>query len=135
MKVYEFWPSDFLHIFRQAGISLKTPPAYGEDCSLDQKSASGQYPVLLSPQRNVEYVIQNDDPMPNQIPFSATVDPDVATLFWFVNDRFVGSGPAKKTFFWQATSGKFMLRVVDDSGRLISSSFRVLLFNHVATPL
>ncbi|PCJ32829.1 MAG: penicillin-binding protein 1C [Gammaproteobacteria bacterium] len=126
MKVYEFWPSDFLHIFQQAGISLKTPPAYAANCSLDQTSSSGQSPVIRSPQSNLEYVLQHDNPLSNQIPFTATVDPDAKTLYWFINDRFIAKSNADKPFFWQAEVGEFTIRAVDDSGRASSGRFKVV---------
>jgi penicillin-binding protein 1C len=129
LKVYEFWPSDFLNIFRQAGISLKSPPPYSSDCSLNQKSASGQHPVILSPQSTLEYVIRSDSETGNQVPLSAVVDPDAEKLFWFINDSFIGTAKAGNTLFWNATSGHHIVRVVDDSGRSDSSQFTVSNIN------
>src|SRR6266404_950951 len=30
--IYEFWPSDLLKIFKQAGVQRRTPPAYDASC-------------------------------------------------------------------------------------------------------
>ncbi|MCP4627973.1 MAG: penicillin-binding protein 1C, partial [bacterium] len=90
MKIYEFWPSDLLHIFQMAGISLKVPPQYKDDCSLNEKSASGQTPVIRSPQATITYALQSHRLEQERIPFSAVVDADVKTLYWFVGNRFVG---------------------------------------------
>lgn len=125
-KVYEFWPSDFLYIFRQAGISLKTPPRYSSTCSLQQKSSSGQKPVIRSPQTTLKYVIRSSDETSQQIPFSAVVDPDVENLYWFVNDKYIGSANREKQLIWNANSGNYNVRVVDDSGRAASVEMSVI---------
>ena len=131
MKTFEFWPSDFLHLFRQAGVSLKTPPQYSTACSLDQKSRSGQTPVITSPQATIEYVIQSITPeqtsnSSRKIPFSAIVDPNVETLYWFVNSTYVGSSKGGEPFIWNAFNGEHSVRVVDDFGRSTSRTVKVL---------
>lgn len=131
MKTFEFWPSDFLHLFRQAGISLKTPPQYSTACSLDQKSRSGQTPVITSPQATIEYVIQSITPEQSnnanrEIPFSAIVDPDVKTLYWFVNSTYVGNSKGGEPFIWNASNGEYSIRVVDNFGRSASRTIKVL---------
>lgn len=125
-KVFEFWPSDFLRIFNQAGILLKTPPKYDPKCDLNQKSNSGQSPVIRSPQSQIEYVIRSEVVDGNYIPFSATVDSDVESLFWFVNGKFVGSAKQGTAFIWHASNGKHSVRVVDDSGRAASKVISVI---------
>ncbi|VAW64595.1 Multimodular transpeptidase-transglycosylase [hydrothermal vent metagenome] len=129
MRVFEFWPSDFLQIFQQAGISLKTPPGYLKACDLDQKSSSGILPVITSPQTSIEYVIESDEAAKNQIPFMATVDPDVEKLYWFVNGKYEGASEKGEAFIWQAGNGRFKVRVVDDAGRAASSVVKVLMLH------
>jgi len=125
-KIFEFWPSDFLHIFNQAGISLKTPPKYEPECSLDKKSSSGQKPTITSPQSGIDYVIQSDNISNNKIPFSAIVDSDVERVFWFVNGKYVGSSNQGDKFIWQASNGKYTIRAVDDAGRAASKNINVV---------
>lgn len=125
MKVFEFWPSDFLQIFQQAGISLKSPPAYVASCTLDQKGMSGLNPVIISPQPSLEYIVRSGNTTNNQVPFTAVVDPDVDKLFWFIDGAFAGSSRRSKPFLWNATSGHYVVRVVDDSGRSASTELKV----------
>jgi len=129
VKVYEFWPSDFLRIFNQAGIKLKTPPKYMSGCSMDQKSASGQMPVITSPQNTVEYVVNLNSDESNLIPLVATVDPDVDQIYWFVDGKYVGNSIGRQAFLWQARPGSFQVRAVDDSGRGASKRFVVSQVN------
>ncbi len=123
-KVYEFWPSDFLHIFQMAGISLKFPPEYGVGCDLNDKSMSGQNPVIKSPQHDVTYVLRSDLPDQDRIPLSAVVDTDAKELFWFINGSYVGKANRNKVFFWQSKIGDFSVTVVDDHGRAARGFFK-----------
>ena len=125
MQVYEFWPSDLLRIYHLAGISLKTPPPFKSNCSLDDISASGQDPIIQSPQATVTYALQSQKLGDEKIPFTAIVDSDVRKLYWFVDNRFVGNVEKGQPFFWKPINGKFNVRVVDDHGRAAEQNMRV----------
>ena len=125
MTMFEFWPSDLLAIFRTAGISLKGPPLFAEACSLDQRAASGQTPVITSPQPNLVYAMRSEQPLNFQIPFSAVADGDVQVLYWFVGNRYVGVSEPNRPLMWTPQSGTFDIRVVDDHGRAAYNSMRV----------
>jgi penicillin-binding protein 1C len=124
-RVFEFWPSDLQHIFRQAGIAIKSPPEYESDCLLDEKSASGMAPVIRSPIAGVSYRLRSDAIDEETIPFSASVDADVKALFWFVDDRYAGKVAGGETFFWRPESGDFTVRAVDDQGRAAQREIHV----------
>ena len=119
-KIYEFWPSDFLRIFEQAGISLKTPPAYERQCKLSGLSYSGKKPVITAPQRTVEYYIRLGREKDRQIPLKAVTDPDVKKLHWFVGQTYLDTVKPSQTLLWRAKPGRFNIRAVDDSGRASS---------------
>jgi penicillin-binding protein 1C len=51
------------------------------------------------------------------IPFQAVCDADVRQLYWFVNNRYVGTSRPGQPLFWPAQSGRFAVRGVDDHGR------------------
>lgn len=125
MRVFEFWPSDFLHIFNQAGVSLRTPPPYESTCKLNDKSSSGQMPVITSPQSTLEYAIRVEHEQDRQIPLKAVVDANVESLHWFVDGSYVGSAKNGEPLLWRANAGEFQVRAVDDSGRSASKRMRV----------
>lgn len=133
MKVYQFWPSDFLAIFRQAGIALKTPPDYepvladreSGDCGIDQKSTAGQIPIITSPQTSVEYIVRMSSSEKNRIPLKATIDPDVKKVHWFIERQYIGTTAADSLLFWDAKPGSYQLNVVDDAGRSASKMVSV----------
>lgn len=117
LRVFEFWPSDLQRIFLQAGVSLKKSPLFDGDCDLDARSSSGMPPLIQLPAAHIEYRLRSENLDTEQIPFNAVADGDVRQLFWFVDDRYVGSSKAGETFFWSPSSGNFIVRVVDDHGR------------------
>jgi penicillin-binding protein 1C len=126
MAVFAFWPSDLLAVFHAAGISLKAPPPFAENCSLDQQAASGQAPVITSPQSQLVYAMRSGHSSPRrQIPFSAVADGDVRRLYWFVDNRYVGRSSPERPFMWSPQSGTFAVRVVDDHARAAHTSLKV----------
>ncbi|MEZ4484684.1 MAG: hypothetical protein R2864_08815 [Syntrophotaleaceae bacterium] len=125
LRVFEYWPSDLQRIFRQAGLALKTPPPFEADCDLDTQSGSGAPPQIQSPTAHIEYRLRSENLDTERIPFSAVADGDVQQLFWFVDDRYVGSSRAAETFVWSPASGDFTVRVVDDHGRADRRALRV----------
>ncbi len=112
---YEFWSSDFLRIFKQAGITFEKPPRYAKSCGLDDIAMQGNAPKIRKPISNLRYVYKSGEE--NKIPFSAVVDTDVKKLFWFVSGKYVGSNKVGEIFLWPSKPGKFEVTVVDDLGR------------------
>lgn len=125
MRVFEFWPSDLLSIFRTAGIALKAPPPFDEDCHLDQQAASGLPPAITSPQPGLVAAMNSESSNTRQVPFLAVADGDVKRLYWFVDHRYVGASPPGQPLMWTARSGTFDVRVVDDHGRAASTGLTV----------
>lgn len=124
-RVFEYWPSDLQRIFRQAGVSLKAPPDFAPDCDLETQSQAGAPPTIQSPVVHIEYRLRSETLDKDKIPFSAVADGDVRQLFWFVDNRYVGTSKAGEPFFWSPASGNFTVRVVDDHGRADHRLLRV----------
>ena len=112
--VYEFWPSDMLRLFRQAGMPRRAAPPLPSCVADDHTDA----PRLASPLRNVAYTLRHSAPQ-ETIALEAHVAGDVQRVFWFdgsalVGARRVADGPLP----WRpATSGIQLIRIVDDHGR------------------
>ncbi|MCP3869395.1 MAG: penicillin-binding protein 1C, partial [Gammaproteobacteria bacterium] len=125
MVVYEFWPSDLLALFRAAGIPRKVPPPFEADCALAIRSTTGSVPDITSPDSRIVYSLRTGQRSSERIPFSAITDADTNTLYWFVDDSFVGSAPHAEVLFWKPRVGDFEVRAVDDHGRAALAQFRV----------
>lgn len=129
MEVYEFWPSDLLAVFRAAGIARKLLPPLEEGCPLIMAGNSGAAPEIRTPDSHIVYTLRSDHREEERIPFSAVADADANTLYWFVDERYVGSVPRGKRLFWQPSIGSFDVRVVDDHGRAAATMMEVKLVN------
>lgn len=116
-KVYEFWPSDLLAVFRDAGIARRLPPPFAPGCQKQGYSVAGPKPDITSPLDKVSYIYRASDEKAQTIAFSAITDADVRTLFWFLNESYLGKTEAGVPYYWNSRPGQFTVRVVDDHGR------------------
>jgi penicillin-binding protein 1C len=126
-EVYEFWPSDMLAIFRQAGIPRRVPPPYGPECRGGGTVVKGVGPQITSPQRSVTYSLRARGLARERIPLTAGTDADTRTVYWFVNERYLGASPSGEPFFWQPVPGRFVVRAVDDQGRADAREVKAVL--------
>lgn len=124
-EVFEFWPSDLLRLFRQAGISRRVPPPFAPGCGLTERASRGAPPSISSPLAGVTYYARPGEREP--IPFSASADADARELWWFVDGALVGRAAAGKPFFWTPRPGRALVRVVDDQGRADARELEVSL--------
>jgi penicillin-binding protein 1C len=127
-EVYEFWPSDLLAIFRQAGVVRRLPPPFLKQCTLEQQGG-GAAPRIASPSEVITYTLRADRLAAERIPFEAVSDADVNTLYWFVDKRLVGQARAGEPLFWPAAAGDYTVSVLDDHGRAAETRMQVRLVN------
>jgi len=112
--VYEYWPSDLMRLFTQAGVPRRAPPT--GDCG--SASIGGTPPAISAPVRGAAYVMRASQPDRNVVPLAATAEGGVNTLYWFANDSFVTAGKPGAALPWKpAKPGRYLLRVVDEHGR------------------
>ena len=116
-EVFEFWPSDILKLFRQAGISIRRPPQWSGDCSMDTQTASGIAPQISSPSSGLTYYVRPHRLEDEQIALQATTDSDVEWVYWFANDRFIAKVRRDESYFWRPELGEYNILAVDDLGR------------------
>ncbi len=116
-EVYEFWSSDLIAIFRQAGIPRRVPPPYEPGCRMEEVSSRGSGPQITSPRDGVVYSLRAGSLKDERVPFTAVTDADTKTIHWFVSEEYLGSSDSGKTFFWTPKPGRFVVRAVDDHGR------------------
>ena len=116
VEVYEFWPSDLQQVFAQAGIPRRKPPQNPSCTGAGQ--AAGDPPQITSPLRGSTYALRLQQQGMERIAFTVTADADTRTLYWFVDDAYIGSSKPGESLFWQPpAAGKYNVRVVDDHGR------------------
>ena len=122
-EVFEFWPSDVLRLFAEAGMPRRQPPA---PASCQQNATVGLAPHINSPLSNTTYTLRAARVGSETIPLAATTDGDVRTVHWFVDDAYVGTSRPDVAVSWTpGRSGEFTIRAVDDQGRADSRALRV----------
>jgi penicillin-binding protein 1C len=112
-EVFEFWPSDMLTLFREAGMPRRTPPAL-PSCAAD---SAADAPSIASPLRNVRYALREG--ATETIALDASVAAGVRQVFWFDGLALIGTRAADAGALpWRPSSpGLHLIRVVDDHGR------------------
>lgn len=125
MQVFEFWPSDLMQAFAQAGIPRRRPPA-NADCADLADVGIGDPPRIQSPLRSTAYVLRLSKPEASAIELRATVDADVSRVFWFADGSYIATTAAGVSGQWIPTrEGRFRLSAVDDHGRADSRPVQV----------
>ncbi len=113
-EVFEFWPSDMLNLFREAGVPRRTPPALPA-CAVEDRTEA---PRIASPLRNVTYALRLSAPG-DRIALDASVAGDVQRIFWFDGSALIGvRAVSEGALPWRpAAAGVHLVRAVDDRGR------------------
>src|SRR5204862_2026295 len=113
-EVFEYWPSDMLKLFRQAGMPRRVPPVLPDCAAGDPADA----PRIASPLRNVNYTLRKGS-SDEVISLEANVAADVRSVFWFDGSALIGKlAVSDGALAWRpATSGAHLIRVIDDDGR------------------
>ncbi len=126
-EVFEFWPSDMLKIFEEAGIPRRLPPPPCPDCPVDITASTGNPPKIISPANRLTYVISSAGEENRGIVFRAVTDADVREVYWLLDESYVGKSKSGEGFVWTAKPGDYVLRAVDDRGRSDSEKLKVSL--------
>jgi penicillin-binding protein 1C len=126
-EIYEFWPSDLLRLFRQAGIPRRLPPQENPQCARLSSNSQGVEPRIVSPQTGIAYSLRAHTVGKQTIPLIAVTDADARSVFWFINEKFLGKSAASQSFYWIAAPGEFTVRAVDDQGRAATRTVKVIV--------
>jgi penicillin-binding protein 1C len=122
-EVFEFWPTDLMQLFAQAGMPRRRPPPSGE---CDREIALGTAPQITSPVLSATYSVRAAKVGNDPVPLAANAESEVRKLHWFVDDAYVGTGVPGIAIGWHPThAGTFMVRAVDDRGRADSRKLHV----------
>jgi penicillin-binding protein 1C len=116
-EVYEFWPTEFLTIFEQAGIPRRVPPPFLPNNGSELVGRTGQKPLIVSPGTK-QIVLASA----KTVPLRAKTESDVREIFWFAGKQFVGKARPNEVVEWKAAGGDYEITALDDQGRSGSCS-------------
>lgn len=121
-EIYEFWSSDMLKLFREAGMPRRIPPTL-PSCVTEE---AGEVPTIASPLRSVSYTLHRKS-AEDVIHLEASVAADVHSVFWFDGRALIGNAPVSSGAMpWRPTSdGVHLIRIVDDHGRAAERDVQV----------
>ncbi|MBI1834419.1 MAG: hypothetical protein HYR92_01320 [Burkholderiales bacterium] len=113
-EVFEYWTSDMLKLFNQAGMPLRKLPegsCPGDDVNLAQDAS----PTIVSPLRGVSHVQRALRSEP--IYLRAETGSSGGKLRWFVDDALLGEAKPGEALTWLPPKpGRYLLRVLDGNG-------------------
>jgi len=115
-QVREFWTSDMLALFEEAGLPRLTPPPYPPD-SFRYGIRGGSPPQIIYPLQGLSHIPDPEHPRYSVLVLTASADADVSELLWFFDSSFIGRSTPNEVLEWTAPPGRYELTVVDDSGR------------------
>jgi penicillin-binding protein 1C len=52
-------------------------------------------------------------------------DADARSVYWFLNEKYLGESKNGQPFFWNAQAGNYVVRAVDDRGRADARDLKV----------
>lgn len=122
-KVFEYWSTDLLGLFKKAGVGRKMPPALHPICRGDTFGDIG--PKIMSPKKAIVYNLRSIGSGSKQIPLLAVSDGNTENHSWYVDNEFLGKSRTDNPLIWKATAGHHNVRVIDDQGRSANVSFDV----------
>jgi penicillin-binding protein 1C len=125
-EIFEFWPSDMMKLFREAGMPRRQAPAI-PDCAVD---ASTDMPSIATPLRGVTYTLRRRTGA-ESIPLEAGTAADVENVFWFDGAALIARSPvARGAVPWTpAADGIHLIRVIDDHGRTAERDVNIQFAN------
>ncbi|MES2684438.1 MAG: penicillin-binding protein 1C [Pseudomonadota bacterium] len=125
--VYEYWPSDLMRLFAQAGIPRRRPPQESEDCR-STRIAAARPPQIVSPIAGVSYLIKPAELGVKSVPLQAHADAATSTLYWFADGAYLGSSaPGAALAYTPQRAGTVALSVSDAQGLSDARSITVQL--------
>ncbi len=110
--VYRNLKPEIRSFYELTGVKYKKIPPHFPNCERIFRENS---PQITSPIKNVEYFIDKIDS--TKIMLSADVSPDVDTVYWYINNKFIASRRSNKKLFVIPPSGKIKISCTDDKGR------------------
>ncbi|MEC4748382.1 penicillin-binding protein 1C [Methylomicrobium sp. Wu6] len=122
-EIVEFWDSEMLRLFEQAGMPRRPPPQL-PDCYRDSANL-GDAPRIVSPTKGGTYALRLGKPSTLALKANTAAS---ASVYWFANQSFIAKTAASEAYSWLPSHpGDYRISAVDAEGRSASTEIRVEL--------
>ena len=101
-------------------IKFKKIPPHNEHC---ERFAEGDAPKIIHPVNGLDYYINRSDS--TELMLKAQSSNDIQQVFWYVNNKLIGSCKANESIYIHPPSGKVKISCSDDKGR--NSNIQILV--------
>jgi penicillin-binding protein 1C len=122
-EIYEFWSTDMLRLFREAGMPRRVPPALPTQCNNSAAQANLEAPQITSPLKGVTYTMRISQP--ETIALKANHSGQ-GSIYWFADNGFIEKSEAGAAVAWSPQqAGHYVLRAVDEAGQADSREVNI----------
>jgi len=122
-EIAEFWDSEMLRLFEQAGMPRRPPPLL-PGCYRNPEGL-GDAPRIVSPSRAGTYALRLGKASTLALKANTTASDSV---YWFANQSFIAKTAPSEAYSWQPSHpGRYLISAVDAAGRSASTEIRVEL--------
>jgi penicillin-binding protein 1C len=113
-EVFEYWGSDMMQLFAQAGIPRRIPPRPAHCTANGTNDLSGDGPHIVSPLEGANYILRIQHPTPLLLRANANKQ---GTIYWFSDSAYLGTTISGQDLLWQPPqAGRYTLTSVDETG-------------------
>jgi penicillin-binding protein 1C len=113
MRWYNNLPPELIAFYEQEKMPYQKIPPHNPQC--ERYFTTGTPPRILHPTHQLKYLIDRKDN--EELLLRCAVSPEVAKVFWYVNDAFVAAATPKERVFFVPKVGNNKITCVDDKGR------------------
>jgi len=122
-EIVEFWDSEMLRLFEQAGMPRRPPP-HLPDCYRNPEGL-GDAPRIVSPSRAGTYALRLGKASTLALKANTSASDSV---YWFADQSFIAKTAPSEAYSWQPSHpGHYLISAVDAEGRSASTEIQVEL--------
>lgn len=111
-ELFRIYPPSLIRYFEDAKLTYEKVPTHNPACP---RIFVNEGPNIVSPTDQAEYLIEQEEKA--KLHLIAEVDARVKEIYWYVNDKLVGSCLAKDDFVAELPNGAVKISCTDDQGR------------------
>ncbi len=116
LEYYNFWPSDIIKSFEEAGVIYNIPPKFEHNCNnIENFMQNSEPPSIVSPVNNSEYFIRSNTN--NKITLKASADSNINEIYWYTNGKLVATSKPNEATQIAIEAGKIKIMAIDNLGQ------------------